>query len=272
MTKTDALRRFLLPCFAPSSTTSSATPIKKRLSTSLRDDQPDPDPRSSSAAGQDSDPSSPTFSTISSAQPRPSKSMVIGTIFGHRRGHVWFCVQHDRLSTRPALLLELSILTHQLVKEMRFGLVRITLECDDRSDLATCPLRSVPAWALHCNGRKIGFSARRKAGDKVRLMLKAMNSTTVGAGALPAQFGFGSSDSDGPVMYMRANYEHVIGSADSESFHLINPDQFPGQELSVFLLRNLMKLMVLPGTVWWAKTLDLASRICAVVSFSSMWR
>lgn len=244
MTKIDALRRFLLPCFAPSATSSSAaTPTKKRLSTSLRDDIPDADLDSSSAAAaQDSDPSSPSAASVISsvAQPRPSKSMVIGTIFGHRRGHVWFCVQHDRLSTRPALLLELSILTHQLVKEMRFGLVRITLECDDRSDLATCPLRSVPVWSLHCNGRKLGFAARRKAGDKVRLMLKTMESTTVGAGALPAGFGFGSgtSDSDGPVMYMRANYEHVIGSADSESFHLINPDQCPGQELSVFLLRS----------------------------------
>ncbi|XP_062006728.1 protein MIZU-KUSSEI 1 [Rosa rugosa] len=240
MTKIDSLRRFLLPCFSPSSP-AAATATKKRLSTSLRDDIVD-----DQEPAQDSDPSSPTASATSApssaAQPRPSKSMVIGTIFGHRRGHVWFCVQHDRLSTRPALLLELSILTHQLVKEMRFGLVRITLECDDRSSdlLATCPLRSVPVWALHCNGRKLGFAARRKAGDKVRLMLKAMESTTVGAGALPAGFGFGSgsSDSEGPVMYMRSNYEHVVGSADSESFHLINPDQFPGQELSVFLLRS----------------------------------
>ena len=40
------------------------------------------------------------------------------------------------------------------------------------------------------------------------------------------------------LLYMRAHYEHVVGSADSESFHLINPDESPGQELSVFLLRS----------------------------------
>lgn len=43
-------------------------------------------------------------------------------------------------------------------------------------------------------------------------------------------------------------------------------------EISIVLNRNLMKLMALPGTVLLAKTLDLASRICAEVLFSSMWR
>lgn len=68
-------------------------------------------------------------------------------------------------------------------------------------------------------------------------MLKTMQSTTVGAGVMPTGYGL-ESESGQEVMYMRANYEHVVGSADSESFHLINPDQYPGQELSVFLLRS----------------------------------
>lgn len=84
-----------------------------------------------------------------------------------------------------------------------------------------------------CNGRKLGFAGRRSASDRVKSMLKTMSSTTVGAGVMPA--GLGSEE----VMYMRANYEHVVGSADSESFHLINPDEYcPSQELSVFLLRS----------------------------------
>ncbi|KAB2605728.1 protein MIZU-KUSSEI 1-like [Pyrus ussuriensis x Pyrus communis] len=45
--------------------------------------------------------------------------MVIGTIFGHRRNHVWLCIQHDHLSTKPTLLLELSVSTHQLVNKMQ---------------------------------------------------------------------------------------------------------------------------------------------------------
>ncbi|CAI0394106.1 unnamed protein product [Linum tenue] len=84
--------------------------------------------------------------------------MVIGTIFGNHRGHVWLCFQHDRLATKPLLLLELSVPTHQLVKEMKFGLVRIALDCS-RPELRSCPLRSVPVWTMNCNGKKLGFAA-----------------------------------------------------------------------------------------------------------------
>ncbi|GKV10060.1 hypothetical protein SLEP1_g21479 [Rubroshorea leprosula] len=252
MTMIDALRRFFLPCFTPTTTaattrpatsadaTNKVTPTKKRLSASLRDDLDDQGTHAREAEPQnqenDSQESTSTTDEImfSMAPPRPSKSMVIGTIFGHRKGHVWFCIQHDRLSSKPSLLLELSIHTHQLVQEMRCDLVRIVLECD-RSELCSCPLRLVPVFTLFCNGRKIGFAWRRKTGDQIGPLLKTMQSINVGAGVIPA--GFRSSDSE-EIMYMRANYEHVVGSADSESFHLINPDECPGQELSVFLIRS----------------------------------
>lgn len=67
-------------------------------------------------------------------------------------------------------------------------------------------------------------------------MLKTMQSTTVGAGVIPA--GFWSTSGSEEIMYMRANYEHVLCNADSESFHLVNPDDCAGQELSVFLMRS----------------------------------
>ncbi|XP_031267802.1 protein MIZU-KUSSEI 1 [Pistacia vera] len=246
MTKIDALRRFFLPCLFPNSATSSTaqtTPLKKRFSTSLRDDFNEPSTTTNANQedqnpNQDQESTSPEDSVTSLpiASSRPSKSMVIGTIFGQRRGHVWFCVQHERQSTKPSLLLELSIPTHQLVKEMRCGLVRIALECA-RPELCSCPLRSVPVWIMYCNGRKVGFAVRRKASGQNRLMLKTMESTTVGAGVIPAGFGTSGSEAE-EIMYMRANYEHVMGSADSESFRLINPDEYPGQEFSVFLLRS----------------------------------
>lgn len=249
MTKIDALRRFLLPCFCPLAATSAAgettTSTKKRLSTSLRDDIED-DPRRTREKrdGEDgstsSDDSIATTHSAAAVAPRPSKTMVIGTIFGRRRGHVWFCVQHDRVSTRPALLLELPIPTHLLVKEMQCGLVRIALECMDQpeSNLSSCPLHSIPVWTMFCNGRKLGFAVRRKATEATRIMLKTMKSITVGAGVIPDGLGSGSSEGDGELMYMRANYECVVGGPDSESFHLINPDECSGQELSVFLLRS----------------------------------
>lgn len=251
----DTLRRFLLPCFFPTSAgnitttaaagkttlTGTATP-KKRLSTSLRDDilgknpdkhthnQDQNSTRSSSSESNDG-----SVMATAMAPPRPSKSMIIGTIFGNRRGHVWFCIQQDRLSIKPVLLLELSIFTNQLVQEMQCGLVRIALECNGH-EFESCPLRRVPVWTMYCNGRKLGFAAKRKASELVRSILKTMQCVTVGAGVLPS--GFGSMPGSEELMYMRANYEHVVGSADSESFHLINPDECPGQELSIFLLRT----------------------------------
>ncbi|KAF2288622.1 hypothetical protein GH714_009505 [Hevea brasiliensis] len=239
MTKIDVLRRFLLPCFSPSTnTTANKLTTKKRLSTSLRDDLPNPKTTQESHNQDQDHDSASSESTINAnntlAPSRPSKTMVVGTIFGNRRGHVWLCIQHDRLSIKPLLLLELSMPTNQLVKEMQCGLVRIALECD-RSDFSSCPLRSVPVWTMYCNGKRVGFALRRKASDQNRLMLKTMQSMTVGAGVIPS--GFGSMGSE-EIMYMRANYEHVVGNADSESFHLINPDECPGQELSVFLMRS----------------------------------
>ncbi|PSS34586.1 Protein MIZU-KUSSEI like [Actinidia chinensis var. chinensis] len=247
MTKIDALRRFLLPCFTPSvPATSSSTTTKKRLSTSLRDDIDDPPRKTHEARADDVDEgrgsttSDEGATTASVAPPRPSKTMVTGTIFGRRRGHVWFCVQSDRLKTRPALLLELPIPTHLFVKEIRCGFLRVALECEARPgfDLDSCPLRSIPVWTVFCNGKKLGFAVRRKPTEATRLMLKTMQSITVGAGVIPSGFGTGSDAGDGELMYMRANYECVVGGPDSESFHLINPDVCSGQELSIFLLRS----------------------------------
>ncbi|CAL9235950.1 unnamed protein product [Arabidopsis halleri] len=250
MTKIDSLRRFLLPCItpptnsttvsSPGATTSTGT-SKKRLSTSLRDDIDVQDSASSSASSSEATSAAADYNLSAVTVPqRPSKTMVIGTIFGRRKGHVWFCVQHDRLSVKPILLLELSIATSQLVHEMGSGLVRVALECPTRPELKSCLLRSVPVWTMFCNGRKLGFAVRRSANEETRLMLKRLESMTVGAGVLPSGSGLGGSgesDTD-EVMYMRANYEHVVGSSDSESFHLINPDANSAQELSIFLLRT----------------------------------
>ncbi|ESR42450.1 hypothetical protein CICLE_v10013699mg [Citrus x clementina] len=245
------IRRFFLPCIFPTAADAQTTPAsKKRLSTSLRDDIDEPTNTKSAAADQeaqnpDQEPTSPedNSTTLLIVPPRPSKSMVIGTIFGHRRGHVWFCIQQDRVSMKPTLLLELSMPTNQLVKEMRCGLVRIALECarpesTERIEVTSCPLRLVPVWIMYCNGRKVGFAVRRKASGQNRLMLKMMQSITIGAGVIPAGLGSSGPDSGEQIIYMRANYEHMIGSADSESFHLINPDECAGQEFSLFLLRS----------------------------------
>ncbi|KAF6160994.1 hypothetical protein GIB67_007635 [Kingdonia uniflora] len=88
------------------------------------------------------------------------------------------------------------------------------------------------------NGRKVGFAAKRKRNDKDRLILKTMQSTTVGAGVIPAELTREFDEGEGELIYMRANYERVVASGDSESYHLINTDACPDQELSIFLMRS----------------------------------
>ena len=54
----------------------------------------------------------------------------------------------------------------------------------------------------------------------------------MGAGVLP-----NSDGSDGEVMYMRARFERIVGSRDSEAFYMMNPDSNGAPELSIYLLR-----------------------------------
>ncbi|KAL7154428.1 hypothetical protein ABFS83_03G001900 [Erythranthe nasuta] len=170
-----------------------------------------------------------TFSTVHS-------TVVTGTIFGHRNGRVTFCIQDDnRVSRPPLLLLEFSVPTSYLARQMHHGLLRIALDyCSDpRSHSSAAPLYDVPLWCMYCNGRKVGFAVRRQINPAHAAVLKLMQSVSAGAGVLPK-----AEDGGGELMYLRARFERVIGSADSESFHMINPAGSSAQELSVFLLRS----------------------------------
>ncbi|KAK6939143.1 Protein MIZU-KUSSEI 1-like, plant [Dillenia turbinata] len=182
--------------------------------------------------------SSPPTSTSTSAALR-----VTGTFFGYRKGRkVSFCLQdQDRgRSAAPILLLDLAVPTSYLAREMQHGLLRIALECDHRSlnlkhkasdepSSAASGLFDVPAWSMYCNGRKVGFALRRHLTVSDITVLDLMRSVSVGAGVLPLH---------GDLLYLRATFDRVVGSRDSESFHMINPDGTSAQELSIFFLRS----------------------------------
>lgn len=74
-------------------------------------------------------------------------------------------------------------------------------------------------------------------------MLRAVEPVSMGAGVIPAAKetvgnGFGSGgEGEGEMMYMRARFERVVGSRDSEAFYMMNPDGNGGPELSIYLLR-----------------------------------
>lgn len=223
---------------------------------------------SSSAFSSDTDsPSSSSSTTIRSLS--SSSTTVKGTFFGQRNGRVSFCLQDDmqhhhhrrtpsrRMTTtttlssfsHPLLLLEFAIPTSYLAKEMQHGLLRIALVEENSTHRQQLPTNGgggifeVPVWSMYCNGRKVGYATRRKMTAADTTTLTRMQSVSVGAGVLPPEKDHGT---DG-IMYLRANFRRIIGSPNSESFHMINPDHdrrsssdshSAGQELSIFLLRS----------------------------------
>lgn len=178
---------------------------------------------------------------------------VVGTLFGHRRGHVNFAFQKDATS-EPSFLIELATPISGLVKEMVSGLVRIALECDKEEEggekktvesaAGARRLLEEPLWRTYCNGKKCGFATRRECGIKEWKVLKAVEPISMGAGVLPGskkgEEGGGEGDGgedEEEVMYMRAKFERVVGSRDSEAFYMMNPDSNGAPELSIYLLR-----------------------------------
>ncbi|KAJ3692450.1 hypothetical protein LUZ60_012800 [Juncus effusus] len=170
---------------------------------------------------------------------------VIGTIYGRRRGKVHLSFQVDPKSP-PALLVELETQTSTLVKEMASGLVRIALEChrsvpdQDKKKLssnttsATRKLLEEPIWRAYCNGKKCGYATHKDCGPLDWRLFKAVEPVSVGAGVLPSEKDENgeNGESEGDVMYMRARFERVVGSKDSEAFYMLNPDGNGGPELN----------------------------------------
>lgn len=181
-------------------------------------------------------------SAIARRMNRPSGlgSRVIGTLFGPRRGHVRFAFQVDPRAS-PALLVELAMPTSSLIKEMASGLVRIALESERGAAAGDggggrCPkLVEERTWRAYCNGKKCGYAVRRECGEADWRVLRAVEPVSMGAGVLPAAKD--SAGGEGEMMYMRARFERVVGSKDSEAFYMMNPDGNGGPELSIYLLR-----------------------------------
>ncbi|XP_027356448.1 protein MIZU-KUSSEI 1 [Abrus precatorius] len=169
---------------------------------------------------------------------RPRKPMLkdsatTGTIFGYRKGRVSLAIQEDTRQM-PIFLIELPMLTSALNKEMASDIVRIALESETKTNKKK--LLEEFVWAVYCNGRKVGYSIRRKqmSDDELHVM-QHLRGVSMGAGVLP-----GTSDkdsSDGEMTYMRARFERVVGSKDSEALYMINPDGAQGPELSIFFVR-----------------------------------
>ncbi|XP_021284681.1 protein MIZU-KUSSEI 1 [Herrania umbratica] len=170
---------------------------------------------------------------------RPRKPMLkdsatTGTIFGYRKGRVCLAIQDDPHCV-PMFVIELPMLTSALQKEMASDIVRIALESETKTHKKKVLEEFV--WAVYCNGRKMGYSIRRKqlSEDELHVM-QLLRGVSMGAGVLPSP-NEKETAADGELTYMRARFERVVGSKDSEALYMINPDGAPGPELSIFFVR-----------------------------------
>ncbi|KAI3811899.1 hypothetical protein L1987_16595 [Smallanthus sonchifolius] len=155
---------------------------------------------------------------------------IVGTLFGYRRGHVHIAFQEDP-KLGPAFLVELATPTSFLVREMASGQVRIALECDKKTEKKGFKLLDEPLWRTYCNGKKCGYAMRRDFGPDEWKVFNSVGPITMGAGVLPEGGG------EGELMYMRARFERILGSKDSEAFYMMNPDSNGGPELSIYVIR-----------------------------------
>ncbi|XP_021762229.1 protein MIZU-KUSSEI 1-like [Chenopodium quinoa] len=158
---------------------------------------------------------------------------ITGTLFGFRKARVNLAIQENPRCL-PMLLLELAIPTGKLLQDMGLGLVRIALECEKHPSDKT-KLIEEPIWTMYCNGKKTGYGIKREPTDDDLSVMQMLHAVSMGAGVLPS--GEGVETPDGELTYMRSFFERVIGSKDSETYYMMNPDGSNGPELSIFFVR-----------------------------------
>lgn len=169
---------------------------------------------------------------------RPRKPLLkdhatTGTIFGYRKGRVSLAIQEDP-HCPPIFVIELPMHSNAFHKEMASDIVRISLESETKSHKKK--LLEEFVWAVYCNGRKVGYSIRRKqmSDDELHVM-QLLRGVSMGAGVLPSPNE--KETADGELTYVRARFERVVGSKDSEALYMINPEGAAGPEFSIFFVR-----------------------------------
>ncbi|KAJ9179530.1 hypothetical protein P3X46_011308 [Hevea brasiliensis] len=74
----------------------------------------------------------------------------------------------------------------------------------------------------------------REPTDENLIAMQVLHVISMGAGVIPDD---GTEQPDGEQTYMRAHFERVIGSKDSETYYMMNPDGNNGPELTIFFVR-----------------------------------
>lgn len=165
-----------------------------------------------------------------------TKVGVSGTLFGYRKGRVSLSIQ-EHPGTLPTLVIDLAMQTNTLQKEMSLGMVRIALECEKRPDDNKIKLLDEPCWTMFVNGKKNGYCTKRDAAEEDLHLMEVLKAVSMGAGVLPSKPDMEGHVVDDEMAYMRAHFERVVGSRDSETLYMMSPNGKTEPELSIFFVR-----------------------------------
>lgn len=163
----------------------------------------------------------------------------IGTILSHRRGGKVTIAIQESAHGSPAFVIDLPIFSPAFQREMEGDILRVAFE-SERKKSNNKKLLEEMVWAVYCNGRKIGYSVRRKEmSEEEAQVMRLLKGVSMGAGVLPYRRPEERGESpEGEMTYLRARFERVVGSSDSQAMYMINPDgSHDGPELSIFFLR-----------------------------------
>ncbi|CAN1223963.1 Protein MIZU-KUSSEI 1 [Linum grandiflorum] len=168
-----------------------------------------------------------------------SGTRITGTLFGYRKGRVSLSIQ-DNPRCLPSAVVELAMQTNVLQKELGSGMLRIALECEKRPNATDHPkdgklLLEEPMWTMYCNGKKTGYGVKREATSEDLQVMELLKAVSMGAGVLPGNPE--TEGAEGELAYMRAYFERVVGSKDSETLYMLSPEGNNGPELTIFFVR-----------------------------------
>ncbi|KAM7514232.1 hypothetical protein LguiA_003815 [Lonicera macranthoides] len=154
---------------------------------------------------------------------------ISGTIYGYSQGKVTLSLQENP-KTLPNLVLEFPMQTNELQQELLSGAVRLALECEKSPEMRK--LFEEPTWTVFSNGKKIGYGIKRQANQEDLHVMEVLKAVTTGAGALE-----GVKETERDIQYMRSQFGRIVGSKDSETLCMLNPDTKSGPELTIFFVR-----------------------------------
>lgn len=116
-------------------------------------------------------------------------------------------------------------------------MLRIALECEKNGggkavSSSSRTLLEEPMWALFCNGKKSGYGVRREATEEDLGVMETLRAVSMGAGVMPAK-----EEGEEEIAYVRAAFDHVIASKDTEILYMMSPEDGSGPDLTIFFIR-----------------------------------